>query len=139
MKKVYKMDEHMLDDLLDETSDEYLCSMNCGDLQGIVNFCKENFDSWRDIKLNYIMSFSSDKKLTLEVNDFELDRTNRNLILKSHDHVTKVVTLSQIDRYLDFLRFDIDNWSSVRICCDNYSYASSSYMNEPNETFYFLS
>lgn len=136
---VIEMEERMLDDLLDETSDEYLCSMSCGDLQNIVNFCKENYDSWRDIKLNYVMSFSSEKKLTLEVNDFELDRVNRNLILKSKDDIFKVINLSQIDRYLDFLRFDIDNWWDIRICCDNYCYVNNNKIDESNDTVYFLS
>lgn len=129
----------MIDDLLDESSNEGLCSMNCSDLQGVINFCKENYDSWKDIKLGYVMIFSSDKKLFLEVNDFELDRGRRNLVLKSKDNISKIITLSQLEKYLDFLKFDIDDWSSVRISCDNYSYANGSYMDDPNDTYYFLS
>ena len=133
------MDEHMIDDLLDESSNEGLCSMNCSDIQNIINFCKENYDSWKEIKLGYVMTFSSDKKLPLEVNDFELDRGRRNLVFKSKDNISEIVTLSQLEKYLDFLKFDIDDWSSVRISCDNYSYANGSYMNDSNDTYYFLS
>lgn len=132
------MDENMLEDLLPEIDDESSNSINCSDLQNLINFCRDNYDNWREMKLNYIISFSGEKKLNLEVNSFSLDRNNRNLVLTCDDNNSKILSIFDLERYLDFLKLDIDEWWSVRVTCDNYYFASGHFIDENNGVISFV-
>ena len=90
--------------------------IKCSDIQIMVNFCRETYDNWKDITLEYSVQIDSSTELQFDITDFELREDV--LYLNSHSKETPL-NLKNLDDYLSELRDSKEDWGNILIMCDN--------------------
>jgi hypothetical protein len=90
--------------------------IKCSDMQIMVNFCRETYDNWKDITLEYSVQIDSSTELQFDITDFELREDV--LYLNSHSKETPL-NLKNLDDYLSELRDSKEDWGNILIMCDN--------------------
>jgi len=109
------MDDDFLNTFLNELiNDSDL--ITCSDLQLMLNFCRETYDNWKDITLEYSIQIEKDTELQFDITSFNL--TENVLFLESHQK-EKVLNLQDLDNFLDLIKKDKENWGQLLIMCDN--------------------
>jgi len=109
------MDEEFLNNFLNDIfSNNDLIKLS--DLQSMINFCRENYDNWKDIKLEYSVQIDKDSELQFDITNFNL--TENVLFLESRDD-NDILTLKDFDEFLDNMKKDKDDWGNIIIMCDN--------------------
>lgn len=109
------MDDDFLNAFLNELiKDSDL--ITCSDLQLMLNFCRETYDNWKDIKLEYSVQIEKDTELQFDITAFNL--TENVVFLESHNN-EKILTLKELDSFFDSIRNTKENWGQLLIMCDN--------------------
>lgn len=109
------MDDDFLNAFLNELiSDSDL--ITCSDLQLMLNFCRETYDNWKEITLEYCIQIEKDAELQFDITSFNL--TENVLFLESHQE-EKVLNLQDLDNFLNSIRDTKNNWGQLLIMCDN--------------------
>ena len=136
------MDDDFLNTFLNELiNDSDL--ITCGDLQLMLNFCRETYDNWKDIILEYSVQIEKDTELQFDITSFNL--TENVVFLESHQN-EKVLNLKQLDEFLDSIRKTKQNWGQLLIMCDNdidvegeaNQFPISTYVDEEDYVFSFI-
>ena len=97
------MDDSKLRNLLEDIEDFNLPMTKCDDLQKIINYCQENYDYWREIKLCYSFFYNHDQSIFFDINDFNLDNKNRVLELICDDNKDSSFTILSLEKLLNFI------------------------------------
>lgn len=109
------MDDDFLNAFLNELiNDSDL--ITCSDLQLMLNFCRETYDNWKEIKLEYSIQIEKDTELQFDITKFNL--TENAVFLESKDN-QKVLTLKELDDFFEYIRNSKDNWGELLVMCDN--------------------
>ena len=136
------MDDDFLNTFLNELiSDSDL--MRCCDLQNMINFCRETYDNWKEIKLEYSMQIKKDTELQFDVTKINL--TENVLFLESYED-DKILTLKDLEQFLDDLRDSKENWGDILVMCDhdieidgeNNQFPISTFVDEEDFIFSFI-
>jgi hypothetical protein len=136
------MDDDFLNAFLNELiSDSDL--MRCCDLQNMINFCRETYDNWKEIKLEYSIQIKKDTELQFDVTRINL--TENVLFLESHED-EKILTLKDLEQFLDDLRSSKEDWGDILIMCDhdieidgeNNQFPISTFVDEEDFVFSFI-
>jgi len=136
------MDDDFLNAFLNELiSDSDL--MRCCDLQNMINFCRETYDNWKEIKLEYSIQIKKDTELQFDVTKINL--TENVLFLESHED-DKILTLEDLELFLDDLRSSKEDWGDILIMCDhdvdidgeNNQFPISTFVDEEDFIFSFI-
>ena len=106
--------------------------IRCSDIQTMINFCRETYDNWKDITLEYNVQIDSSTELQFDITDFEL--CGDVLYLNSHSKETPL-NLSDLENYLSELRDSKEDWGNVLIMCDNDIEVKSEINQLPLSTF----
>jgi hypothetical protein len=125
------MDEEFLNNFLNDIFNNNDL-IKCSDLQSMINFCRENYDNWKDIKLEYSVQIDKDSELQFDITNFNL--TENVLFLESDDD-NDVLTLKDFDEFLDDMKKDKDDWGNIIIMCDNEVEISDEINQFPISTF----
>lgn len=109
------MDDDFLNSFLNELiNDSDL--ITCSDLQLMLNFCRETYDNWKEITLEYSIQIEKDAELQFDITSFNL--TENVLFLESHQN-EKVLNLKDLDDFLNSIRDNKNDWGQLLIMCDN--------------------
>jgi hypothetical protein len=136
------MDDDFLNTFLNELiSDSDL--MRCCDLQNMINFCRETYDNWKEIKLEYSMQIKKDTELQFDVTKINL--TENILFLESYED-DKILTLKDLEQFLDDLRDSKENWGDILVMCEhdieidgeNNQFPISTFVDEEDFIFSFI-
>ena len=136
------MDDDFLNTFLNELiSDSDL--MRCCDLQNMINFCRETYDNWKEIKLEYSMQIKKDTELQFDVTKINL--TENVLFLESYED-DKILTLKDLEQFLDDLRDSKENWGDILVMCEhdieidgeNNQFPISTFVDEEDFIFSFI-
>jgi hypothetical protein len=133
------MDENILKDILEEIDEFQESSSRCRDLQKVILHCRENYDSWKEIKLGYLFSFYKSKSISVDINDFDFDPKNRVLVLLNVEGSNKILTINDLDKLLDYLKNEYNDWGDILLICDNYYNPSSCFFDENQDKICFVS
>ena len=125
------MDEEFLNNFLNDIFNNNDL-IKCSDLQSMINFCRENYDNWKDIKLEYSVQIDKDSELQFDITNFNL--TENVLFLESDDD-NDILTLKDFDDFLDNMKKDKDDWGNIIIMCDNEVEISDEINQFPISTF----
>jgi hypothetical protein len=125
------MDEEFLNNFLNDIFNNNDL-IKCSDLQSMINFCRENYDNWKDIKLEYSVQIDKDSELQFDITNFNL--TENVLFLESDDD-NDILTLKDFDEFLDDMKKDKDDWGNIIIMCDNEVEISDEINQFPISTF----
>lgn len=125
------MDEEFFNNFLNELfNDNDL--IKCSDLQSMINFCRENYDNWKDIKLEYSVQIDKHSELQFDITNFNL--TENALFLESDDE-NDILTLKDFDDFLDKIKNTKEDWGDIIVMCDNEVEISGEINQFPISTF----
>lgn len=125
------MDEEFFNNFLNELfNDNDL--IKCSDLQSMINFCRENYDNWKDIKLEYSVQIDKHSELQFDITNFNL--TENALFLESKED-NDPLTLKDFDDFLDKIKNNKDDWGEIIVMCDNEVEISGEINQFPISTF----
>lgn len=113
------MEEDFFENLLNEIIKD-VAYLKCNEIQSMINFCKENYDNWKDIRLEYSVQISDDTELQFDVNSIRYDEKENLLLFDSTGiEEDKILTVYDLEKMLDFLRQEGDDWANAILICNN--------------------
>lgn len=133
------MDDRKIKNLLEDIEDFNLPMTKCDDLQKIINYCQENYDYWREIKLCYSFFYNHDQSIFFDISDFNLDNKNRVLELICDDKKDSNFTVLNLEKLLNFIKSDDQNWNSIIVTCESLYNPASCYVDEEKRKICFVS
>jgi len=133
------VDENILKDILEEIEDFQKTFSSCKDLQKVILYCQENYDSWRDIELGYSFSFYENNSISVDITGFDFDHKNQVLLLLNSEMSSKILTVGDLEKLINYLKNDDPNWGDILLVCDNYYSPSSCYFDENQNKICFVS
>jgi hypothetical protein len=141
------MEEDFFKDLLNEIMSDMTSYLKCNEIQQMINFCKENYDNWKDTKLEYSIQISDDTELQFDVNSIEYDEKENLLLFDSTGlEEDKILTIYDLEKFLDFLREEHENWPDAILICNNdilidektNEFPLSTYLDEEDNVLSFI-
>lgn len=133
------MDDKTLKNILNEIEDFQAGSTRCNDLQQIVNYCRENYDFWKDIKLSFVFSSYHNSSISFDINDFVLDNRNRVLEFISNQEKDTNFTILDLEKLINYLKSDDSEWGNYLITCEEYFNPISCYVDEDQKKICLVS
>ena len=113
------MEEDYFEKLISEIMRD-VAYLKCSEIQSMINFCKENYDNWKDIRLEYSVQISDDTELQFDVNSIRYDEKENLLLFDSTGiEEDKVLTVYDLEKMLDYLREDGNDWANAILICNN--------------------
>jgi phosphoglucomutase len=109
----------MNEDFFKDFLEDLISSINlikCNDLRNMINFCRETYDNWKDIKLEYSVQIKKNTELQFDITNFNL---NGDILFLESREDNEILTLKQLDDFLDTLVDTKENWGDILIMCDN--------------------
>ena len=141
------MEEDFFKNLLNEIMSDMTPYLKCNEIQQMINFCKENYDNWKETKLEYSIQISDDTELQFDVNSIEYDE-KENLLLFDSTGVEedKILTVYDLEKFLDFLREEHEGWADAILICNNdimidektNEFPLSTYLDEEDNVLSFI-
>lgn len=102
---------NFLNDLINESD-----LIKCSDLQVMVNFCRETYDNWKNITLEYNVQIDPSTELQFDITRFELCG---DVLYLNSDSQEDPLNLNHLDDYLSQLRESKEDWGNILVMCDN--------------------
>ena len=133
------MDENILKDILEEIEDFQKSFSRSKDLQKVILYCQENYDSWKEIKLSYSFSFYKNNSISVDITNFDFDHKNQVLLLLNNENSDEILTIGDLEKLINYLKTDDPNWGDILLVCDNYYSPSYCYFDENQNKICFVS
>ena len=88
------------------------------DLQGIIFYCRENYDEWQDMKVVFQGEIDEETVMECDIEKALCDGEAGVLILGNSPSEVSNITLSELDVILESIQEEFkEDWMTINICC----------------------